>query len=89
MKEDFVVICELNNEVEALSLQEYLREAGIESIIRNYAVPPYDSDFIGTGIPGIGTIMSGKWGELLVPASKKEEAIRIIEEIRKSVDKEG
>jgi GGDEF domain-containing protein len=89
MEEEFVVVCELNNEVEALSLQEYLREAGIESVVRNFAVPPYDADFIGTGIPGIGAIMSGKWGELLVPSSRKEEALKIIEEIKKAVEEEG
>lgn len=81
---EFVRVAVLSDEIEAMSLVEFLKEAGIEALVRRYSIPAYDPEFVGTGIPGIGMILAGMWGELFVPADRKEEAEKLIDELRKS-----
>lgn len=81
----FVPVLVLSNEIEALSIQEYLKEAGISCIVKKYSIPAFDPTFYGEGAIGIGPVLEGKWGELLVPEDKAEEALKVIEEIRKDL----
>lgn len=84
-EKNYVPIITLSNELEALSIQEYLKEAGIPSLLRKFSIPAFDPSFFGEGAIGIGPLFEGKWGELLVPKDMAEEAIKIIEEIRKDL----
>ncbi|MCX7832529.1 MAG: DUF2007 domain-containing protein [Actinobacteria bacterium] len=84
-EKNYVPIITLSNEVEALSIQQYLKEAGIPSILRKFSIPAFDPSFFGEGAIGIGPLLEGRWGELLVPEDRAEEAIKIIEELRKDL----
>lgn len=83
--EEYKVVAVLSNEIEAISLVEYLKEAGIPAYIKRYSIPAFDPLFFGEGAPGIGVALEGKWGELLVPESRAEEARQIIDEIKKNL----
>lgn len=82
----YISVAVLSNEIEAISIQEYLKEAGIPSMVRRYSIPAFDPSFYGQGAVGIGPALQGAWGELLVPEEKAEEAKNIIEELRKNLD---
>lgn len=84
--DEFVVITALSDEIEAVSLQEYLKEAGIPSYIRRFSIPVADPGFFGSGPVGIGPALQGYYGELLVPEKLAEKARKIIEELRKNKD---
>jgi|GEM_PF-5860101 len=79
----YVVISALSDEIEAISLQEYLKEAGIPSVIRRFSIPVADPGFFGSGPVGIGPAFQGYYGLLLVPEEFAEKADEIVKELRK------
>lgn len=81
-----VRVAQLSSEIEAISLKSFLLAEGIKSIIKSYQVTPYGSSQLDD-VPTIGTIMHGGWGELQVDEKDAERARKIIEDIRKSIDK--
>lgn len=82
---EYISVAILSNEIEAVSIQQYLKEAGIPSIVRKYSIPAFDPSFYGHGAVGVGPALQGAWGEILVPSEKAEEAKNIIEELRKDL----
>jgi hypothetical protein len=79
----YIAITTVSDEIEAISLQEYLKEAGIYSMVRRFSIPVADPGFFGSGPLGIGASLEGLYGELLVPEELAEKARQIIEDLRK------
>lgn len=57
------------NEFMALSIESLLEQNHIKVILKSYQIPLYDS---------IGTLMKGKWGEVLVEDKDEKKARELI-----------
>jgi len=57
------------NEFMALTIESLLKQNHIKVILKSYQIPLYDS---------IGTLMKGKWGEVLVEDKDEKKARELI-----------
>lgn len=79
-------VIDLSSEIEGLTLQAFLEEEGIESVIRSFEVPFYRESFTGDFM-SVGASFHGRWGELLVEEKDYEKALVIVEDLKR--DEEG
>ncbi len=75
-------VTDLSSELEGLTLQAFLEEEGIESVIRSFEVPFYRESFTGDFM-SVGASFHGRWGELLVKESDYEPAISTVKDLKK------